>query len=123
MIHCRIPDLYVSSIEGRIIFHAIKGADVSSVLLPQSTVKIGARLGIVTRVTGSNRIFYTATDGSEKFVSIAGIGYICDTEEEACALEAIRDEIAAQIRSSVAAANDEMQKRINVLVEASSGSV
>ena len=120
MIDCRVSDQQAESLEGRIIFHSAKGADVSSVLMPQSSVKIGTRLGKVTRITGPFRIFYVASDGSEKFVSAGGIGYVCDTEEEARALEALRDEIAERIRSSVAAAHAELQSRIESLVVASS---
>jgi len=121
MIDCRVSDQQAESLDGRIIFHSAKGADASSVLMPQSTVKIGARLGKVTRITGPFRIFYVAADGSEKFVSAGGIGYICDTEEEAQALEAIRDEITERIRSSVAAAHVELQSLIEALVANSRG--
>jgi hypothetical protein len=41
---------------------------------------------------------------------------VCDTEEEARAWEALRDEIAERIRSSVAAAHAELQSRIESLV-------
>lgn len=119
MIDCQISDQQVASLEKRIIFHSATGADASSILMPQGTVKIGARLGKVTRITGPFRIFYTTSDGSEKFVSARGIGYVCDTEEEACALESLRDEITARIRSFAAAAHTELQSRIEALMAAS----
>lgn len=119
MIDYRVSDQQAESLEGRIIFHSGKGADVSSVLMPQSTVKIGVRLGKVTRITGPFRIFYVAPDDSEKYVSAGGIGYVCDTEEEARALESLRDETTERIRSSVAAAHADLQSRVEALVAAS----
>lgn len=119
MIDCRISGQQVESLEGRIIFHSATGADASSILMPQGTVKIGARLGKVTRITGLFRIFYATLDGSEKFVSASGIGYVCDTEEEARALECLRDEITAKIRSFAAMAHTELQNRIEALIAAS----
>lgn len=119
MIDCRISCQQVESLEGRIIFHSATGADASSILMPQGTVKIGVRLGKVTRITGPFRIFYATFDGSEKFVSASGIGYVCDTEEEARALECLRDEITAQIRSFAATAHTELQSRIEALIAAS----
>ena len=123
MIDCRIADQQAESLEGRIIFHSVKGADAFLVLMPQSTVKIGARLGTVSRITGPFRIFYLAPDGTEKYVSVSGIGYVCDTEEEATALEGLRDETAERIRSAVAAAHSELQSRIEDLVSAARGTL
>lgn len=123
MIDCHVSDSQVEALEGRILFHGVKGAgaDVSSVLMPASSVKIGGRLGKVSHVNGPFRIFYVAADGSEKFVSTRGIGYVCDTEEEARALESLRDEITQRIRAAVAAAHVELEERIKALVVASGG--
>jgi hypothetical protein len=80
----------------------MKGADISSMLAPESNIKIGGRLGKVTRIIGPNRIFYETADGQESYVSVRGIGYVCDTEEEASALEALRDEASQKIHSFAA---------------------
>jgi len=122
MIEYGINSQQAADLEGRIIFHLVKGADISSILVARSSVSIGKRLGKVTRVAGPFRIFYMTADGSEKYVSAGGIGYVCDTEEEAKALEALRDETAEKIRSFVATVHAELESRLESLISDKSSS-
>lgn len=119
MIRHRAYELPLDALAGKIIFHANKGADLSTLISNQSLL-IGSRLGRVTNVNGPNRIFYETAEGQEKYVSIGGIGFVCDTEDEAISLEKICDETRNKIRAFSAAANKEMEDRIRSIMGSSS---
>ena len=116
MISYRIPTNQLESLEGKIIFHAEKGSDVFTAILPQlHPRRIGGKLGTVTRITGPNRIFYTVADGTEKYVSHSGIGYVCETDNEAQQLEQLRDEAAKKVREFATSIYAELQSRLDKL--------
>lgn len=115
MICERVLTSEIDSLAGKIIFHATKGSDITSTLMPTNMTKIGTRLGKVSRITGPNRIFYTSPDGSEGYVSSTGIGYFCDTEEEAQKLEYIRNSASEKIRSHAFSTFAEMSNQIKAI--------
>lgn len=85
---------------GKIVFHATRGADMTSALPGLRRSVIGGRAGLVTRVNGPNRIYYESPAG-DKYLSLAGIGFVCDTDEEARSLEALRDATTNEARSAL----------------------
>lgn len=105
----------LGSLAGRIIFHPSKGGHISLVEVLPSSSTVGARIGKVTSVSSQYRIFYIAAEYSEKWVNIADIGYICDTNEEAEALDAIRNAAHEHARSSVDSIRLEVKRRIDEL--------
>lgn len=116
MISYRITTEEIQSLEGLIIFHAEKGSHVSAILMPFGTIKVGVRLGKVVRVSGPNRIFYKKPDGEEGYVSVAGIGFICQFESEAKSLEKIRDEANDKICEYTTVVNAEMKLKLDFLL-------
>lgn len=118
MINYRLSEQNLHTANGRIIFHTDKGSDAFTSFLPQVRIqRIGARLGRVTRITGSFRVFYEAEDGTEKYLSSGGIGYLCDTEEEAQMLEKLRDNAAKQVREFSVSVYTELQSKLDDLLK------
>jgi hypothetical protein len=117
MIQHQPPSDNLDGLVGRIIFHLSRG--VPAALAVTGSPRIGVRLvgevlGKVVRLNGPNRVFYIDRSGAEKYVSIAGIGFVCDTDAEAQALEELRQRTAADIAQAVT----QIQQRVEVDVAA-----
>jgi hypothetical protein len=83
----------------------------------QAENRIGSRLGRVIRNAGAYRIFYQATYNAEKYISLGGIGYICDTEEDALALEKIKENQTKSVVEFVKSAQLRMLSEIQLVNE------
>lgn len=107
---------------GRIIFHLSRGVPVALTTVgsaPSGTRPVGEMLGRVSRVTGPNRIFYEDLSGTEKYVSMGGIGFVCDSEAEALQLEELRRRTAADVAQAVAQVRQRLEEDIAALVRRS----
>jgi hypothetical protein len=47
---------------------------------PYGDTNIGEYLGKVTEVNGTNRIYYLNGESIKKYVSIVGIGFVCEND-------------------------------------------
>jgi hypothetical protein len=119
MIQIRPPSEDLEKLVGRIIFHLSRG--VHFALTPVGSASSGARpvgemLGKVSRVSGPNRIFYEDLSGSERYVSVGGIGFVCDTEAEAQQLEELRQKTATDVEQALAQVRQRLEEQVVALV-------
>ncbi|WP_019590529.1 hypothetical protein [Thioalkalivibrio sp. ALE20] len=123
MIHYRFQSSDLEQLIGRIIFHASRGVPAALAVAgtPMSGARtriVGERLGEVVRVKGSNRIFYIDRSGMERYVSVAGIGFLCDSEEEANALEVLRVRTATQVAQAMGQIRERLEEELDHLIQA-----
>lgn len=121
MIYYRTRNQDIDSLMGKIIFHSSVGSNILTSLPNQIENRIGKRLGKVVRNAGDNRIFYQTSNNDEKYVSIAGIGFICDTESDALVLEGINENQIKSVFEFVRNAQIKMLKQIQENNETQNG--
>jgi len=120
MIQHQPPADNLDGLVGRIIFHLSRGVPVALAVTgpPRFGVRlVGEVLGKVVRFNGPNRIFYIDRSGAEKYVSIAGIGFVCDTEAEAQALEDLRQRTAVDIAQAVTQIQQRVEDDVVALMQ------
>lgn len=91
MIHRNCWHMGKDELIGKFIFHLSDGGIPLIGNPPFNAVKIGRLLGKVVEITSPNRIFYTTFAGDRHYVSLRGIGFACDTQQEAEELESLRN--------------------------------
>lgn len=118
MISRKIPrDL--NMLVGKIVFHVVKDSDpFLTTLRPANATQltIGKRLGKVKNVLEANRVCYVDASGAEHFLTRQGVGFICDTEEEACSLELLRNITAKRVREQLATIYDDLKAELESLM-------
>ena len=108
----------LENLVGRIIFNLVGG---HFALAPLGSASSGARcvgkmLGKVSRVSGPYRIFYEDLPGSEKYVSVGSIGFVCDTEAEALQLEELSRKTATDVEQALAQVRQRFEEQIVTLI-------
>lgn len=110
----------LNALIGKIVFHVVKDSDpFLTTLRPANATQltIAKRLGKVRKVVGANRICYADQCGTEHWVSRPGVGFICDTEEEACSLELLRDMTAKRVREQLTSIYDDLKAELQALMQ------
>ena len=83
---------------GYYIFHNSKGSIPLLTLPLHGTTNIGKYLGKVVEVNGANRIYYIDRNNDKKYVSLAGIGIVCTTEQLAIKVDALREKYLSELK-------------------------
>jgi hypothetical protein len=111
----------LKALVGKVVFHIVKDSDpFLTALRPANATQltIGKRLGKVRNNPETNRICYVdALSGAEHWVTRQGIGFICDTEEEACSLDLLRDMTDKRVREQLTGIYDDLKAELQALMQ------
>lgn len=82
---------------------------------PYGDTNIGEYLGKVTEVNGTNRIYYLNGESIKKYVSIVGIGFVCENDFELEHIQTIKDKAFTKFKKSMSEINQDILEAINDL--------
>lgn len=100
---------------GKHIFHTTKGSVPMVGMPPYGGKNIGDYLGQVCEVTSPSRIFYLSKNNERKYVSLAGVGIVCDSIEDADELCNLRNTSMQKYRNLMTEIGSEIESTINKL--------
>ncbi|MBA6337384.1 hypothetical protein H4J57_09240 [Colwellia sp. BRX8-7] len=98
---------------GKHIFHKTKGGIPLIGTYPYGDTNIGEYLGKVTEVNGTNRIYYLNGESIKKYVSIVGIGFVCENDFELEHIQTIKDKALTKFKKSMSEISQDMLEAIN----------
>jgi hypothetical protein len=98
---------------GKHIFHKTKGVIPLIGTYSYGETNIGEYLGKVTEVNGTNRIYYLNGESIKKYVSIVGIGFVCENDFELEHIQTIKDKALTKFKKSMSEISQDMLEAIN----------
>ena len=115
MIYKSWSDKQESELLGKFIFHKTKGSIPLIGTFQYGDTNIGEYLGKVTEISGSNRIFYKNSESIIKYVSLVGVGFVCDEKLEVEHIQAIKDKALTKFQMSLVEISQDIKESINLL--------
>ncbi len=98
---------------GKYIFHKTKGCIPLIGISPYGDTNVGEYLGKVTEVSGSNRIYYLNSESIKKYVSIVGIGFVCEDNLELEHIQTIKDKAFTKFKKSLSEISQDIKDSIS----------
>jgi hypothetical protein len=98
---------------GKHIFHKTKGGIPLIGTYPYGETNIGEYLGKVIEVNGANRIYYLNLESIKKYVSIVGVGFVCENDYELEHIQSIKEKAFLKFKKSMSEISQEMLEAIN----------
>jgi hypothetical protein len=115
MIYKSWNDKPESELIGKYIFHKTKGGIPLVGSLEYGDTNIGDYLGKVTEITGPNRVFYTNSEASTKYVSLVGIGFVCDSDLEVQQIQSIKEQAFTKFKMYLTEISQDIKESLKQL--------
>ena len=115
MIYNSCTDKTELDLLGKYIFHKTKGGIPLIGTSPYGDTNIGEYLGKVTEVSGVNRIFYINSESITKYVSLVGIGFVCESSSEVQLIQEIKDKAFTKFKLSLTEISQDIKESISYL--------